>query len=243
VTNAPVGLLDPSGLEEVDLEWLSGWLNELAQDNPNNPLIAIPAGTLVGPAALLDGTVFRGIHASACECRRGIENTIAKSHDPIQKGVGVIALGYGYVGEGFAMFGAAEGASAPISAGIGIAFAPVVAVRTPYGTAIQSSSAAAMETRVAVQQGATVFKGGVLGRSEAAASQFLATECPLNAGFAGRYGLPAKNSAFDFILIGRVRPGAPVITRPAPGIPPNPGGGIEAVVNPGDFIIEVFHMP
>jgi hypothetical protein len=143
---------------------LSGWLNELAQDNPNNPLIAIPAGTLVGPAALLDGTVFRGIHASACERRRGIKNTIAKSHDPIQKGVGVIALGYGYVGEGFAMFGAAEGASAPISAGIGIAFAPVVAVRTPYGTAIQSSSAAAMETRVAVQQGATVFKGGVFGQ-------------------------------------------------------------------------------
>ncbi|MBI5866417.1 MAG: RHS repeat-associated core domain-containing protein [Planctomycetes bacterium] len=114
---------------------------------------------------------------------------------------------------------------------------------TPWGTALQEESAAALQARSQIQQGATVYKGGILGRSEAGASQFLATESPLNPGFAGRYGIPPQNSNFNFILGGRVRSGASVITRPAPGIPPNPGGGIEGVINPGDFQIEWFHMP
>jgi filamentous hemagglutinin len=83
----------------------------------------------------------------------------------------------------------------------------------------------------------------VLGRSETSASQFLSLENPLNPGYAGRYGIPPENSNFEFILTGRVQPGAPVITRPAPGIPPNPGGGIEAVTSPGSFRIDSFYMP
>jgi hypothetical protein len=114
----------PTGLEEVELGWLSELFDLLAKNHPN-PLVAIPAGTLVGPSALLDGTVFRGIHSSARASRRQIKNTVATSKDPIQKGVGVIALGYAYVGEGFALFGAAEGANAPISAGIALAFPPL----------------------------------------------------------------------------------------------------------------------
>jgi filamentous hemagglutinin len=93
------------------------------------------------------------------------------------------------------------------------------------------------------QRGASVYKGGVLGRSETSASQFLSLENPLNPGYAGRYGIPPENSNFEFILTGRVQPGAPVITRPAPGIPPNPGGGIEAVTSPGSFRIDSFYMP
>ena len=88
-----------------------------------------------------------------------------------------------------------------------------------------------------------VLLGGVLGRSETSASQFLSLENPLNPGYAGRYGIPPENSNFEFILTGRVQPGAPVITRPAPGIPPNPGGGIEAVTSPGSFRIDSFYMP
>jgi hypothetical protein len=120
---------------------------------------------------------------------------------------------------------------------------PTRGIPTPYGLAVQEQSTAALQVRNQIQQGASVFKGGILGRSETGASQFLATESPLNPGYAGRYGLPPGNSNFDFILGGCVRPGAPVITRSAPGIPPNPGGGIEGVVNSGDFIIDWFHMP
>jgi RHS repeat-associated protein len=116
-------------------------------------------------------------------------------------------------------------------------------IGTPYGRAIQSTSAEARAALRQVQGGATVYKGGVLGRSETSASQFLSLENPLNPGYAGRYGIPPQNSNFDFILSGRVQPGAPVITRPAPGIPPNPGEGIEAVTNPGSFRIDSFYMP
>ena len=116
-------------------------------------------------------------------------------------------------------------------------------VKTPYGPAVQEQSAAALRVRSQIQQGGTVYKGGVLGRSETGASQFLATESPLNPGYAGRYGIPPQNAQFDFIMGGRVRPGAPVITRSAPGIPPNLGGGIEGVINSGDFMIDWFHMP
>jgi hypothetical protein len=75
--------------------------------------------------------VFRGIHASACESRQRIKDNISSTNDPIQKGMGVIALGYGYAGEGFAMFGAAEGANAPITAGMGLAFPPLPPVAPP----------------------------------------------------------------------------------------------------------------
>lgn len=116
-------------------------------------------------------------------------------------------------------------------------------VATPYGPAVQSMTAEAQAALRQVQSGATVYKGGVLGRSETGASQFFALENPLNPGYAGRYGLPPQNANFEFIMTGRVQPGAPVITRPAPGIPPNPGGGIEAVTTPGSFRIDSFHMP
>ena len=53
----------------------------------------------------------------------------------------------------------------------------------------------------------------------------------------------SPDSAQTNIVWGNVRPGASIITRPAPGIPPNPGGGIEAVINPGDFVIQWFVMP
>jgi len=120
---------------------------------------------------------------------------------------------------------------------------PPSSISTPYGAAVQDCWTASLQARSQVQAGAAVYKGGILGRSEAGGSQFLAAESPLNPGYAGRYGIPPQNAKFNFILKGTVRPGAPVITRPSPGIPPNPGGGVEGVVNPGDFIIDSFHMP
>lgn len=116
-------------------------------------------------------------------------------------------------------------------------------ISTPYGAAFQSSAAEAQAALQQVQNGTTVYKAGVLGRSETSASQFLSLENPLNSGYSARYGIPPQNSNFEFILSGRVQQGAPVITRPAPGIAPNPGGGIEAVTTPGSFRIGSFYMP
>ena len=127
--------------------------------------------------------------------------------------------------------------------GLGPDFLAPKTIKTPYGLAAQHNSPSALTMRSQIQQGGTVYKGGTLGRSETAASQFLATESPLNAGYAGRYGIPPQNANFDFIMTGNVRPGASVVTRPAPGIPPNPGGGIEGVINAGDFMINSFYMP
>ena len=116
-------------------------------------------------------------------------------------------------------------------------------IATPYGPAVQSMTAEAQAALRQVQGGATLYKGGFLGQSEAGVSQFLSLENPLSPGFAARYGIPPQNVNFDFILSGRLQPGASVITRPAPGVLTNPGGAIEAVTTPGSFIIDSFHMP
>jgi len=116
-------------------------------------------------------------------------------------------------------------------------------ISTPYGRALQSTTAEAQAALRQVRAGATVYKGGVLGRSETSASQFLSLESPLNPGYAGRYGIPLQNSNFDFILTGRIQPGAPLITRPAPNVAPNIKAGIEGVTTPGSFRIDSFYMP
>jgi len=118
-------------------------------------------------------------------------------------------------------------------------------ILTPYGNAIQSSTSSAKTALQQVQNGATVYKGGVFSPkpSEITASQFLSLESPLNPDYASRYGIPSQNANFEFILTGQLKTGAAVITRPAPGIPPNLGGGIEAVTTPGALKINSFYMP
>ena len=109
-------------------------------------------------------------------------------------------------------------------------------VNTPYGRALQSTTTEALAALRQIRDGATVYKGGVLGRSETTASQFLSLENPLNPGNASRYGIPPANSSFNFILSGRVQPGAPLITRPAAGVAPTLKPGMEGVTTPGSFI-------
>jgi RHS repeat-associated protein len=147
---------------------------------------------------------------------------------------------------------AAGGAKAAAAAGIGVvksaaavrrAVKTAESIATPYGAASQLMTAEAQAARSQIENGATLYKAGVLGRSETGTSQFLSLENPLNPGYAGRYGIPSQNEKFEFILTGRIPLGAPVITRSAPGIPPNPGGGIEAVTTPGSFRINSFYMP
>ena len=97
-----------------------------------------------------------------------------------------------------------------------------------------------------VQSGATVYRQGQFGVQNTADAQFWSLNNPATTpGYAGSMGMPAGSAAPDWIMGGTVQPGAPVITRPAPAGPGgvNPGGNIEAVVNPGDVQGSWFHMP
>jgi RHS repeat-associated protein len=147
-------------------------------------------------------------------------------------------------------FGQATGGL--IARGIGAVFGRVFArgaaeaaegIATPYGAAVQSLNPEALAAREAVENGAMLYRGGVLGRSAGPEGQFWSFESPLNPGYAQRFGIPAENMNFDFVEYGTLKPGSPVITRPAPGMGANGGGGIEAVVNPHSVILRGFHTP
>jgi RHS repeat-associated protein len=115
-------------------------------------------------------------------------------------------------------------------------------VGTPYGRALQSDTAAALAAREQVYGGATLYRVGTIGKSAAGEAQFWALERPSSPGFALRYGMPAENiAAADFIETATLRPGTPFVTRPAPGIGTNPGGGIEVVVPSSGVRLESFH--
>jgi hypothetical protein len=112
---------------------------------------------------------------------------------------------------------------------------------TPYGVAIQSNKPAAQAARTLVLEGATLYKIGTAGRSETLESQFWALEHPSTPGFASRYGIPPENMGnADFIQTGRIKPGTSFITRVAPGVGTNLGGGIEIVVPPGGVMVGSF---
>ena len=124
------------------------------------------------------------------------------------------------------------------SARVGTAFAEI---KTPWGTALQSPSPEALAARSSVENGATLYRLGTTGKSEAAGAQFWALENPVSPGYAARYGIPAENVAkFNFIETATLRPGTPFVTRPAPGIGTNPGGGIEVVVPPNGVTMRFF---
>jgi hypothetical protein len=80
-----------------------------------------------------------------------------------------------------------------------------------------------------------------MGKSAASEAQFWALESPLNPGFAARHGIPPGNvEAADFIETAMLRPGAPFVTRVAPGVGGNGGGAIEVVVEAGGVRLRTF---
>ena len=104
-------------------------------------------------------------------------------------------------------------------------------IETPYGSATQSMDPAALAAREKVEGGAILYRVGTTGRSETEGAQFWALEHPHSPGYANRYGIPQENiDRSNFITTARLKPGADFITRPAPGIGDNLGGGIEVVV-------------
>jgi hypothetical protein len=100
-------------------------------------------------------------------------------------------------------------AAAVVTADLTPNLGPVLrGISTPYGRAIQSASDAALEARQAVEQGRLLYRGGRFGRGQAAEAQFWSLENPLGAGYTRRYGIPPENVNFDFVLTGRLEPGA-----------------------------------
>gem|GEM_PF-4961652 len=116
-------------------------------------------------------------------------------------------------------------------------------IPTPYGAANQATDAASVAARGQVQNGATLYRSGTTGKSQAAEAQFWSLESPLSPGYASRYGIPASNvKNANFIETATVKPGSPFITRPAPAVGSNVGGGIEVVVPQGGVKMRAFNF-
>jgi RHS repeat-associated protein len=116
-----------------------------------------------------------------------------------------------------------------------------LSIATPYGNALQSMDYAAIAARTQVNNGATLYRLGSMGKSAAGEGQFWSFENPLNAGYPARYGMPAANvTNANFVETATLRPGTPFITRPAPAIGANPGGGIEVVVPQNGVYLQSF---
>jgi RHS repeat-associated protein len=118
-----------------------------------------------------------------------------------------------------------------------------IKIKTPYGDAIQSNAEAAIAARSLVESGATLYRIGRTGKSQAAEAQFWSLEHPLSPGYAKRYGIPPENVInADFIETGVLKPGTPFVTRKAPGVGGNTGGGIEVVVTENGVILRSFNV-
>ena len=117
-------------------------------------------------------------------------------------------------------------------------------VGTPQGIAVQSGTPASQTGLQQVQNGTTVYRQGQLGYQNTGNAQYWSLQNPASTpGYANQMGMPAAASGETWIMGGQVNPAASVITRPAPAIPPNVGGAIEAVTQPGGVSINWFHMP
>ncbi len=117
-------------------------------------------------------------------------------------------------------------------------------IKTPYGIAKQSNNPAALAARTQIEEGATLYRVGTTGKSQAAEAQFWALEHPNTSGFAQRYGIPAENvQNANFIEAATVKPGTSFVTRSAPGVGSNMGGGVEVVVPEGGVQMKWFSAP
>lgn len=59
--------------------------------------------------------------------------------------------------------------------------------------------------------------------------------------YANNYGV--NFGKLDYIIGGTLKKGEPFITRVAPSLGENSGGGIEVVTNPHAVQLDFFHMP
>jgi RHS repeat-associated protein len=118
---------------------------------------------------------------------------------------------------------------------------PVGSVETPYGPALQGESQSARDAIKRVQGGATLYRTGTMGKSQAAEAQFWSLEHPSSPGYAQRYGIPQENiENANFIETGVLHADTPFVTRAAPAVGDNLGGGIEVVTPPHGVRLKSF---
>ncbi len=116
-------------------------------------------------------------------------------------------------------------------------------VTTAWGPATQSSTPAAQAAVQQIQSGVTIYRTGGLGTQAAAEAQFWSLQNPATtANYASQMGMPSTGNGPVFIMGGTINSGS-FITREAPGIGANLGGGLEVVVPPNGVKIQWFHMP
>lgn len=126
----------------------------------------------------------------------------------------------------------------------GARFCPtaVKGINTPFGIANQGVDAVSLAARGQVENGATLYRIGTTGKSQAAEAQFWSLENPLSKEYAQRYGIPAENvKNANFIQTATLKSGTSFVTRPAPGVGANTGGGIEVVVPESGVMMRAFN--
>ncbi len=115
-----------------------------------------------------------------------------------------------------------------------------LAIPTGYGYAYQSFNPKYFRARQAVKDGKGMYRAGTRPTETSRGSkgiegQFWAVEeSPNMPTYAIKYGIPEANvKNIDFAIEGKLKPNEAFITRPAPGLGQNPGGGLEVVTNSG----------
>lgn len=122
-----------------------------------------------------------------------------------------------------------------------IAKNPITRIVTREGPVLQSNTAAALAARKRVDEGAYLYRMGTTNKSGLTEAQYWALEHPSTPGFANRYGIPPDNiSDLNFIERGKLKTGTNYITREAPGVAGNKGGGIEVVVPLNGVSVDFF---
>jgi hypothetical protein len=116
-----------------------------------------------------------------------------------------------------------------------------IGITTPWGKAVQSTTAEALEASKKVYNGTTLYRLGTTGKSATGTeAQFWSLENPLSMSaeaYAKKYGIPLANvKNATFVETATLKNGAQYVTREAtiaPGAPAGAGGGVEAVVQQG----------
>jgi RHS repeat-associated protein len=228
--NDPVNLMDPEGL--CAIKWMRNQIHEILAAAGMIPVLGAVPDLLDSLIYAAEGDFYQAAFAIGC--------AVPGAGDAL-RGLQFASKGLKYADKSGALNtfkklimnnrGAIGDAKNITKSGI----------KTPYGIVKQSNNPAALAARTQVEEGATLYRLGTTGKSEAAEAQFWALEHPNTPGFAQRYGIPAKNiKNANFIEAAKVNPGTPFVTRPAPGIGSNTGGGIEVIVPEGGVHIEWF---
>ncbi|MBL7543786.1 MAG: hypothetical protein JNL11_08215 [Bdellovibrionaceae bacterium] len=113
-------------------------------------------------------------------------------------------------------------------------------VSIPRGTAVQDLSKDAIEVRAKAQNGQKLYRVGTRGQSKTGSNaQFWSLESPDMPGYADRYGIPPENVLKDnFVETATLKKDVDFVTRKAPAVKENAGGGIEVVVPESGVTIE-----